>query len=170
MSDIIKVEDVWCISIAENIDVPIHDINYKSLKNKSSCRLIPIHNQLIELGFLNFVNKIKNTDSVRLFNDITRKKKGKYGGIVGGWFNHNKKSYFNINNPKQSFHSFRHTFIDTLKQAGIHEELVAVVVGHAKHGITFSVYGKDYSVGFIKENVIDRLDYSILHNDFRKSY
>jgi len=163
VTDIIKIENIWCISISETTNVPIDDLSYKSVKNKSSCRLIPIHNQLIKLGFLEYVGLAKAKNEIRIFNDITRKKKGVYGGIVGGWFNKNKKKYFNLSNPKQTFHSFRHTFIDELKQLGVKEELVAVVVGHARHSITFNVYGKDYSVKFIKKNVIDKLNYKIKH-------
>lgn len=163
VTDIIQLENIWCISITETTDLKFNDVNFKSLKNKSSCRLIPIHDQLIKLGFLDYVEQVRQGKSVRIFTDIIKRKKGTYGSKVGGWFNKNKKNYFNINNPKQSFHSFRHTFIDTLKQQGVKEELVAVVVGHSRKSITFNVYGKDYSVSYIKEEVIDKINYFLSH-------
>ncbi|WP_255956858.1 hypothetical protein [Vibrio campbellii] len=39
-------------------------------------------------------------------------------------------------------YSFRHTFIDELKQAGVTEHVVAQIVGHKTHSLTYGHYGK----------------------------
>ena len=42
------------------------------------------------------------------------------------------------------FHSFRHTVIDTLKQAGVSKDKIAALVGHEDDSITFGRYGKEF--------------------------
>ncbi len=46
--------------------------------------------------------------------------------------------------PRKDFHSFRHTFANTLKQQGVEEGHVAALIGHSQGGITFERYGKPY--------------------------
>ena len=46
--------------------------------------------------------------------------------------------------PKKLFHSFRHGFIDNLKQHGVEGQLIAEIVGHSSGSITMERYGKSY--------------------------
>ena len=46
-NDIVKINDIYCIDINTN--------NEKTTKTKKSVRIIPMHNKLIEIGFLDFV-------------------------------------------------------------------------------------------------------------------
>jgi integrase len=50
--DIVKIGDIFCISINTKED--------KTTKTKKSVRTIPIHNKLLELGLLEFVNSREN--------------------------------------------------------------------------------------------------------------
>ena len=50
--------------------------------------------------------------------------KGRYKKLIG------------ITDPKITFHSFRHTFIDQLKQLDVPDGKIQELVGHANHSIT----------------------------------
>lgn len=39
------------------------------------------------------------------------------------------------------FHSFRHTLIDDLRDAGVQDSLIKRIAGHEVGSVTFSVYG-----------------------------
>jgi integrase len=92
----------------------VFDINSekdKKLKKPFHARIVPIHKQLIELGFLDYVDSVKGE---RVFPDITKQRDG-YGQQMSKWF---CRTYLNSNNcdiRKESenadavFHSFRHT-------------------------------------------------------------
>ncbi len=43
--------------------------------------------------------------------------------------------------PKKTFHSFRHTMIDDLRDAGVQDSLIKRIAGHEDSAVTFSVYG-----------------------------
>lgn len=43
--------------------------------------------------------------------------------------------------PTQTFHSFRHTFIDDLRDAGVQDSLIKRMVGHEDSSVTFGIYG-----------------------------
>jgi integrase len=47
---------------------------------------------------------------------------------------------------KKDFHSFRHTFADSLKQHGVPEAVAASLLGHKLKGITYGRYGKEFPV------------------------
>lgn len=160
-SDIQKIDGIWCIVVDVTRGLKPKEDNYKKLKNKSSIRTVPIHDVLIDLGFLNFVEEVKKTDSVRLFPEIKKKKKGGYGAIFGEWFNKNKKSYFEIDDPKKTFHSFRHTIANSLKQASVPEHIASSILGHEITGETYTRYGKQYEPKVLKKQGIDKIKFHI---------
>lgn len=46
-----------------------------------------------------------------------------------------------ITDPKKTFHSFRHTMIDDLRDAGVQDSLIKRIAGHEDSAVTFGVYG-----------------------------
>jgi len=170
VSDIQKIDSIWCIIVNSTRDLKPSDENYKRLKNKSSERIVPIHDILIELGFINFVREVKKSKSSRLFPEIKNKKKGTYGAVYGEWFNRNKKNYYNISSPKKSFHSFRHTFANNLKQKSVPEEIASSLLGHQITGDTYSRYGKQYSPRILKKEGIDKVKFHINWNLLKKEF
>ncbi|GEA62548.1 tyrosine-type recombinase/integrase [Vibrio comitans] len=109
------------------------------VKNKHAIRTVPIHPQLIELGFLNFVTAQQRN---QLF-------KFKPLGENQDWSKAYRTQFARLQNKlgmkahkRPTCYGFRHTFIDTLKQKGVEEVRVAEVVGHANHNMTYGRYGK----------------------------
>ncbi len=46
-----------------------------------------------------------------------------------------------ITDPRKTFHSFRHTFIDDLRDAGVQDSIIKRMVGHEDSSVTFGIYG-----------------------------
>ncbi|WP_394250808.1 tyrosine-type recombinase/integrase [Vibrio profundi] len=55
---------------------------------------------------------------------------------------------------KHTFHSFRHYFIDNLKQRGYSLPVVSEISGHSYNSIAFERYGKSYSIKY-KKKILD---------------
>ena len=51
------------------------------------------------------------------------------------------KTKLGISDPRKTFHSFRHTLIDDLRDAGVQDSLIKRIAGHEDGAATFSIYG-----------------------------
>ncbi|HCG7973677.1 TPA: site-specific integrase [Vibrio parahaemolyticus] len=110
-------------------------------KNMSSIRTIPLHPKLIELGFVDYV---QNLTHERVFPELKRGRDG-YGQAPSKWFaRFRDKVLPNAKNEHKAYHSFRHTFINALKQSGVSRSHAAAYVGHGDGSETFGRYGKAY--------------------------
>jgi len=132
VEDIKEVNGIWCFDVNDNAG--------KSLKTKSSDRLVPIHPKLKEVGFLEFVDGVNCTGNLWGF----RQWKTTWGKQFGNWWSIYFNRQYVTQDPLKVFHSFRHTVADSLKQNGIIESVVANLLGHEQGGITFNRYGKKY--------------------------
>jgi len=131
---IIKVDGVDVISLKEE---------GMKLKNEESARYIPIHNELIQLGFLRFVS---TSTSGHLFKDLSNtvaaKERGEYGAAYSKRFTRLKQALgFDQN---KSYHSFRHTMANELKEAKVSLEHIQAILGHTPETITQRVYMTKY--------------------------
>lgn len=94
--------------------VSVNDEEDKSLKNVYSRRDIPIHPELLAIGFLKYVAVVRSKGSRRLFPDLRYHAKGNYGPDVSKWFNRMLPNWI-ADRERKSFHSFRHAFGDALR-------------------------------------------------------
>lgn len=129
------------------------------IKNQSSIRDIPIHKHLIERGFLGYVAARRDSGSKQLFSYTP-------SGINVEWSKQYCKALALVQeslkmkpNQRPTAYSFRHTFIDQLKQLGHSESLISQLVGHAGQSQTMNRYGKKYPIKTL-EPVINSLAYS----------
>lgn len=153
VSDIKKLDGVWCIEVTEGGD------NNKRLKNASSTRRVPVHNRLIENGFLDFVERQTNNPMNRLFPSLSYSAQNGHGRNIGRWFNEKLLPALGIKSPGLVYHSLRHTMVTRLNQSDAPETKVKAILGHAQAGVTFSDYFKEgFKPAQLKE-VIDRFDF-----------
>lgn len=133
VQDIKQSEDIWYFDFnADGKD--------KNLKNLSSKRKTPIHSELIELGLLNHFQKQKEKGESRLFSDLALSSDGTYSNAFSKKFNYLLKR-FKIKTDRTSFHSFRHTFIDALREANVPREVRQALVGHLNTYSAHDSYG-----------------------------
>ncbi|UUY07226.1 site-specific integrase [Pseudomonas sp. J452] len=132
VDDITSYQGIPCIRIDDR-----H--SDQKLKNQSSRRVLPIHPKLLELGLLEHAESIGDKNHSRLFPDLVPTR-GKLGHAPSKWFSRYKAKQ-GISDPRKTFHSFRHTFIDELREAGVQDSLIKRMAGHEESSVTFSVYG-----------------------------
>ena len=77
---------------------------------------------------------------------------GKYSSAYSKRFGKFKRE-IGIKDNQLTFHSFRHTFANELKQVDVSEHLIAQLIGHSNSSITMSRYGKEYEVDKLSEAV-----------------
>ncbi|WP_454866443.1 site-specific integrase [Pseudomonas umsongensis] len=132
VNDFIQQQGIQCIRIDDSQDG-------QSLKNSSSRRVLPLHPALIQLGLLLHVESVRATGADHLFPEL-QAVRGKLGHAPSKWFGRYKIKQW-ITNPKKTFHSFRHTLIDELRDAGVQDSLIKRIVGHEDSSVTFGIYG-----------------------------
>ncbi len=134
----------------------------KKLKNEYSKRRVPVHSQLITLGFLDYCQRKKADGSALLFPP-SPKVKGRRttGDAVGKWF-HRLLLQHSVTGRKP-LHSFRHTVITRLVGAGVPQDMREILVGHASdtvHGQTYT-HREEIPLTLLQSH-LEKLDFSRL--------
>ena len=149
-TDIIVVDQVPCFDINAEAD--------KQVKTISGKRVVPIHPLLIDLGFMALVRGMAEAGEERIWSNLPRRRDG-YSQLFVHWYQRYNRLYI-TQNPKRSFHSFRHAFADNLKQQGVAEGIIGELMGHANDSITTGRYGKRYRPGVLVEAIV-KLNYAV---------
>jgi integrase len=111
------------------------------LKNNSSRREIPIHPELLALGFDKFIQERIVSNSSKLFDYLIPQRQ-KLGHKPSIWFGKYKLAQ-GINDRKKVFHSFRHTLVANLIKLKAPAYELKSLLGHQHGSITFDLYGSD---------------------------
>lgn len=140
LADIVEERGVWCIAIRKTDD---DDLAHKttgrsrqSLKGKGAVRTLPIAKPLLDAGFLDFVEDVRQTGHPRLFphlsagvNQKTGETKARYSRGLLDQFGRYLKTLGFPNGV--AFHAFRHTLATDLNYQGVPEEDIALITGHS---------------------------------------
>jgi integrase len=104
----------------------------KLLKTRASERLVPIHAELRKIGFLDYVDRIREEhgQASRLFPDLSLSTTGYASNNVSKWFAR-FLSGVGVVDRQKTFHSFRHSFRDGLRLARIAPENADLLGGWA---------------------------------------
>lgn len=143
-TDIYQVDSIWVIHIDDRFDG-------QKLKNLTSRRIVPIHDQLLSLGFMDFVQSVQHE---RVFPELKESRDG-FGSAASKWYGRFKtkldfgKGY--------DFHSFRHTVATQLKRQQVSHIVTGEILGHTQNNITYDRYGKGLDTLQLKE-VINMID------------
>ncbi|MCA6690420.1 site-specific integrase [Vibrio parahaemolyticus] len=143
-TDVYQVDGIWLIRIDDRFQG-------QKLKNLTSRRIVPIHDQLLTLGFIEFVQSMEHE---RVFPELKASRDG-FGSAASKWFGRFKtKLGFD---KGHDFHSFRHTVATQFKRQQISHIVAGELLGHAQNSITYDRYGKGLDVIQLKEiiNMID---------------
>lgn len=132
-ADVQQIEGIWTLQIDDRFEG-------QKLKNTFSRRTIPLHEKIIELGFIDYIRKVKGE---RIFPELKNTRDG-YGSAASKWFaRHKTKLSFGRG---YDFHSFRHTVATQLKQQSVSPIVAAELLGHAQNNITYDRYGKNMRI------------------------
>ncbi len=121
-----------------------HRPGVRDMKNDKS-RLVPVHPELIRLGFWDYVEEARASHRELLFTDVSRNKLGNWGDPTSKWFARLIER-LELKGTALCFHSFRHTFEDALKEIDLHNTpLGNVITGRVSPGVS-PTYGSKYTV------------------------
>ncbi|MEP0477439.1 site-specific integrase [Nisaea sp.] len=163
VSDITEEAGIWCLSVVrddaaeEEDDTEGHVVGATFVKNDgSTIRTVPLHQELIRIGFIDYVLKVRQSGSIQLFPELTPDKFGKLGKTLGGQFAKYKKA-LGFESQTKVFHSFRHGFKQRCRSAQTPEDTHDYITGHTSQAVGRS-YGFEADISALKE-FVDRIEY-----------
>ncbi len=132
--DIKKQKNIWFIFV--------EDTEETKVKTENAIRKVPLHPQLIDLGFIDYMTAQKKSKRGRLFWELSEDRDGfashvsrhynqRFLPAVGVWKKYTKVLYCT-----------RHTFINKLYSEMVDENVIKVLIGHEKE-FTMKHYGGD---------------------------
>ena len=149
--DIKKVENIWFIFVEDSEETRV--------KTENAIRKVPVHPQLIDMGFIDYVSKLKRSKKDRVFWELKEDRDGfashvsrhfneRFLPTVGVWEKYTKVLYCT-----------RHTFINKLYTERVDENVIKTLVGHEK-GFTMKQYGGDPFTPEVLREEISKVNYS----------
>lgn len=165
------------IEIKDSINFFRIDDKYpdQKLKNKTSKRKIPIHQTLIDLGILDFIDSQRKNNKERLFEELYYTNNKGYGQAFSKRFNDKdfKKEWLSKSDIAKieeedillDLHSFRHNFSGSLKGL-IEDGLLEYFMGHTQNSESLKRYGK-YRAELMFDN-ISKCEYKINFNNLKE--
>ena len=135
----LRLEDVYKEGTVDIIRVTIS--KETKLKTVTSQRIVPIHENLKRVGFLEYCNYMKKQKKERVFWDLTKSRDG-YGRNIGRYFMEYLRKVGVYEFQSKVFHSLRHSFITNLLQNGVREEVVNGLCGHKQKTMSTTIYFK----------------------------
>jgi integrase len=127
----------------------------KRLKTRASQRAVPIHAELVRLGFLEFVAGVRKAHGrdAWLFPEIAPDRPGGTKAWTK-WFSRYIRDR-GVTSSDKVFHSFRHGFKDALRAGGVDEDLNDALTGHLKRTVGRGYGFKDMVRAFGIERLTD---------------
>lgn len=117
---------------------------YRRLKNQASRRVVPLHPKLIELGFLEFVEKLKasSTSPVHLFQGLTWSEDSLFGRAPSRYMR-GLLEVAGIAVPRRKVpHSLRSNFHQALDDTMLDSDRQKRLLGHATGNMKDERYGE----------------------------
>ena len=130
--DIKKVEKIWFMFVEDSEETKV--------KTENAIRKVPIHPQLIELGFIDYVGTLKKQKKGRVFWELTEDRDG-FASHLSRHYNQRVLPNLGVwKKYTKVLYCTRHTFINKLYTERVDENVIKVLVGHEK-GFTMKQYG-----------------------------
>lgn len=126
VADVMREQDWYYLSLLEAEDDSDGD---RGVKTEASRRRIPLHPGLISRGFLDYVAGLPK--EVQLFPLLKANNAGYYGANFGKRWKHYLDREVRLQASADPAHGFRHTFKTLCREAGIPEDVMDAITGHA---------------------------------------
>ncbi|MEX6508891.1 DUF6538 domain-containing protein [Jiella sp. M17.18] len=147
--DIIQTENGPAIHIRQNA--------FRTIKNAQSDRLLPLPDELVRLGFMEYVAAVGKIGHERLFPELysPRLKKNDPGDRF-------YKDFVPLLNAspeladglwERTIHAFRHGLANTLKQSGVEVAIIDDLSGRLGSGETQTRYTNIAGLGLLREKI-----------------
>ncbi|MBF0099098.1 MAG: site-specific integrase [Magnetococcales bacterium] len=159
VSDVVVSDGIATIKIQVNDeDAPdAPEENQKKLKTDAATRDIPLHPELVKMGFLRYWGDMRVRGENRLFPELTMAATGYLSDNFSKWFGH-FLGKIGAKASRTSFHSFRHCFRDALRRADVSHDMVLLLGGWSGGG-TDQDYGHGGELLPAKAKAIAKVEY-----------
>ncbi|MGF7172755.1 site-specific integrase [Azospirillum doebereinerae] len=127
LADLREVDGVWCFCVAK-------------AKTDAGNRIVPVHPRLVRLGLLEHRAEVERSKGTQLWPELRKGSEGRFSQSFVQWWSQ-FRHLVGLDRDGLVFHSFRHTFISTLLNAGVAYTTVQQLAGHALSGVTGGTYG-----------------------------
>lgn len=131
----------------------------QQIKSEAGKRAIPIHSELLRLGFLEYVQAMRETGKDVLWPTL-RHRLGKPSGYYSEWFSTHRKAQ-GLTESRPDFHCFRHTVRPLMRRAGFSESTMDEITGHKKGGSIGTVVYDHFTLEEIQK-AIEAIQYPAL--------
>jgi integrase len=161
----------WYLDIVETVDDDEESTGAtKALKTATSRRKIPMHPELIKIGFVQFAEHRKKIGGdQRLFPDL---KPDKYGNVAAYALKRFRESYLPEAiklEARQTFYSFRHSWRDALRRIDAQPATLQALGAWSQGKLTSDDYGDkadpDYQAQFMEKISFEGLNLSALYQN-----
>ena len=123
VSDLQDVDGIWVFDITDDDD--------KSLKTKSSKRMVPVHPTLVDLGLIGYRDHLISSGATSLFDGAPVGTDGRRSESASRWF---RRFLIKIGvkgtDDLGGAHRWRHTLVDALRRSNVDQYDIAAVTGH----------------------------------------
>lgn len=131
----------------------------KKLKNTASHRVIPIHQHLIELGLLSFIDDFDD-DEYLFANYLNKDNTGSSNKLTKAFTKYRRsldigRAENEGEGERLSFHTFRHTVITTMKHNHVPDSVSREISGHSAGGGKKDAHTQNYEQRHTIEKLYD---------------
>lgn len=140
IKDVFEVDGIPCLRVSDEGE-------HQKVKTEVSLRTVPLHPELLKMGFLKWVDEKRKAGESRLFPAAKATAVNGQGNWITKAFSRHLAEVGKGWEPaKRGFHSLRKTFIQELQGAGVVSELRAQIVGHELDDEHHSTYSREFTV------------------------
>jgi integrase len=144
-SDVGQADGVWYLRITDD--------DGRQLKNVQSRRSVPLHPELINVGFIDYVEKVAPQPRQQIFPElVTGGTDRKFGYSFSKKFANYRKA-IGLQRPGLDYHSFRHGVTTKLYQADVNEGWIDLLTGHESGGESRKRYLKDIPIPLLRDAI-----------------
>lgn len=123
IEDVQRVNGSWCLRICDLGDE-------QNVKTIGSFRRVPLHETLIQLGFLKYVAEQARAGADRVFPSLSNHNTNRiWSNSLGKWWNRYIDG-IGLSDPRLDYHSSRYTFRQQCSLCGIENETRDALTGH----------------------------------------
>ncbi len=140
-ADIVQPEGVPCFRVATGVD---EEDQHKRLKTAASERLVPVHRELLDIGFMEYAKDRRRAGDAKLFPELPLNSMGYRSVTFSRWFSRFLEQA-GAAAPRTSFHSLRHSFRDALRENDVPREIGMILGGWSA---TSTSVADNYGSGF----------------------
>lgn len=158
----LQVPDVWKMHDTWVMHITTEGEGGKRTKTKGSMRVVPIHSELIGLGFVDHCIVMSERGERQVFPEVVIPETGQIAAQFSREFNRYLAKVGVKVDKSLVTYSLRHTFIDRARRAGFMDEEIGLIVGHDKPTMTGRYGVEQEGVLAHRVKIVEGVQYPVL--------